>query len=150
MGIPMLKIRRSRDRLIFNMGIPILVRRHLYIETTPSCQPDVERWQCMPQTFKWLHECCTFSSEHKIPGIHDLLWPTLTTHAVVLVKSDQVQLAGWVRPIFSGHVWVHLWSDLSEVSHFSRHRSWNIWWRYWKLRIAHNTCFLWFLMSYSW
>ena len=32
MGIPMLKIRRSRDLLIFNMGIPILVRRHLYIE----------------------------------------------------------------------------------------------------------------------
>ena len=26
MGIPMLKIRRSRDRLIFNMGIPILRR----------------------------------------------------------------------------------------------------------------------------
>ena len=35
MGIPMLKIRRSRDRLIFNMVIPILVRRHLYIETCP-------------------------------------------------------------------------------------------------------------------
>ena len=31
----MLKIRRSRDHLIFNMGIPILVRRHLYIETDP-------------------------------------------------------------------------------------------------------------------
>ena len=31
----MLKIRRSRDRLIFNMGIPILVRRHLNIETVP-------------------------------------------------------------------------------------------------------------------
>ena len=29
------KIRRSRDRLIFNMGIPILVRWHLYIEMTP-------------------------------------------------------------------------------------------------------------------
>ena len=28
-GIPVLKIRRSRDRLIFNMEIPILVRRHL-------------------------------------------------------------------------------------------------------------------------
>ena len=25
---------RSRDGLIFNMGIPVLVRRHLYIETT--------------------------------------------------------------------------------------------------------------------
>ena len=35
-GIPMLKIRRSRDRLIFNIGIPILVRRHLYIETAPG------------------------------------------------------------------------------------------------------------------
>ena len=35
MGIPMLKIRRSWDCLIFNMGIPILVRRHLYIETAP-------------------------------------------------------------------------------------------------------------------
>ena len=34
--IPMLKIRRSRDRLIINISIPILVRRHLYIETAPS------------------------------------------------------------------------------------------------------------------
>ena len=32
----MLKIRRSRDRLIFIMGIPILVRRHLYIDTAPQ------------------------------------------------------------------------------------------------------------------
>ena len=32
-GISMLKIRRLRDRLIFNMGIPILVRRCLYTET---------------------------------------------------------------------------------------------------------------------
>ena len=31
----MLKIRRSRDRFIFNMGIPILVKRHVYIETAP-------------------------------------------------------------------------------------------------------------------
>ena len=34
MGIPMLKIRRSHDRLIFNMGIPILLR-YLYIEMAP-------------------------------------------------------------------------------------------------------------------
>ena len=34
MGIPMLKIRRSRDRLILNMGIPILAR-HLHIEMAP-------------------------------------------------------------------------------------------------------------------
>ena len=31
MGIPMLKIRRLRDGLFFNMGIPTLVR-HLYIK----------------------------------------------------------------------------------------------------------------------
>ena len=35
MGTPMLKIRRSRDCLNFNMGIPKLVRRRLYIETAP-------------------------------------------------------------------------------------------------------------------
>ena len=34
-GIPMLKIRRSGDRLIFNMGIPIPGKDSLYIETGP-------------------------------------------------------------------------------------------------------------------
>ena len=34
-GITMLKIRLSQDRLIFNMGIPILVRWHLHIDTAP-------------------------------------------------------------------------------------------------------------------
>ena len=34
-GIPMLYKRLSRDRLVFNMEIPILVRRHLYIATAP-------------------------------------------------------------------------------------------------------------------
>ena len=36
MGIPMFKIRRYRDNLIFNMGIPMLVR-HLYSEMAPWC-----------------------------------------------------------------------------------------------------------------
>ena len=35
-GIPMLKIRRSCDRLIFNMGIPIPGKDSLYIEMAPS------------------------------------------------------------------------------------------------------------------
>ena len=35
MGITMLKIRQSQDRLIFNMGISILLRQNLYIETAP-------------------------------------------------------------------------------------------------------------------
>ena len=33
MGVSIINIRRSWDRLIFIMGIPILVRLHLYIET---------------------------------------------------------------------------------------------------------------------
>ena len=33
MRIPMLKIRQSQNHLIFNTGIPMLVRRHLYIGT---------------------------------------------------------------------------------------------------------------------
>ena len=48
MGIPMLKIRRSCDRLIFNMGIPILVR-HLYIETIP--------WLTCPIKWSFLSPC---------------------------------------------------------------------------------------------
>ena len=34
-GIPMLKRRRSWDLLIFNIGVNIVVRRHLYIEPAP-------------------------------------------------------------------------------------------------------------------
>ena len=37
-GILMLKIRRSQDHPIFNMGIPIPVRRHSYIKTPLLCQ----------------------------------------------------------------------------------------------------------------
>ena len=38
MGIHILKIRPSRDRLIFNREIPMLVRRYLYFETVPQSQ----------------------------------------------------------------------------------------------------------------
>ena len=35
-GIPMLKIRRSGERLIFNMGIPVLVRWHFILRRNPA------------------------------------------------------------------------------------------------------------------
>ena len=54
MGIPMLKIKRSRDRLIFNMGIPILVRRHLYIETGPWIwSDDHDHWSGLDIWGEW-------------------------------------------------------------------------------------------------
>ena len=34
-GIPMLKIRGSKDHLIFNTGIPLPVRQYCYIEMAP-------------------------------------------------------------------------------------------------------------------
>ena len=49
-GIPMLKIRRSRYHFIFNMGIPIPIRRHLYIETGP-------------RSFQWRKFLWQFSSD---------------------------------------------------------------------------------------
>ena len=49
MGIPLLKIRRSRDRLIFNMGILILVRRHIYIERAPWWPPMRDEYQIKRQ-----------------------------------------------------------------------------------------------------
>ena len=48
----MLNIRLSRDRLIFNMGIPILVKLHLYTETVPhtmgynSLDPSMPTFAC--------------------------------------------------------------------------------------------------------
>ena len=53
MGIPMLKIRRSRDRLIFNMVIPTPVRWHLYIEMAPSPWTNVVCWTAPTL---WKHE----------------------------------------------------------------------------------------------
>ena len=47
----MLKIRRSRDRLIFNMGIPLLVRQHIYIDTPPASLTSIS--QCNMQTVWW-------------------------------------------------------------------------------------------------
>ena len=40
-----MEIRRSYDRLISTMGFPILVRRHLYIESGPSLSPN--RWHAI-------------------------------------------------------------------------------------------------------
>ena len=37
-GISIIKIRRLTGRLIFGVGIPILLRQHLYIKTAPMIQ----------------------------------------------------------------------------------------------------------------
>ena len=52
-AIPMLEIRRSGDRLIFAMGIPIPVRRHLYIETLPGLCITTVTWRCHNNFSQW-------------------------------------------------------------------------------------------------
>ena len=54
-GIPMLKIRRSRDRLIFNMGIHIPGKDGLYIEKGPRfhCTTKYESFVAWQRRFGW-------------------------------------------------------------------------------------------------
>ena len=82
MGIPMLKIRRSRDRLIFNMEIPILVRRHIYIETTPRSPQNIRKRKTCPcfmgctyipmsthlPAQRWGHISAILAELHRLPG----------------------------------------------------------------------------------
>ena len=70
-GIPILKIRRSWDRLIFNIGIPILVRWHLNNEMAPRYPSQSITWLLMmwwskepghQQPWYWLCLRNTYSS----------------------------------------------------------------------------------------
>ena len=65
MGIPMLKIRQSRDRLIFNMGILILVSWHLDIETAPS-SPVRYRVSFVRLDLCWAFKVCLLSIKGKL------------------------------------------------------------------------------------
>ena len=64
MAIPMLKVRGSRDRLILNMVIPILVRRHLYIETAPRTlsqyKDHLSRCGNSIMKIRWSWDCLIF------------------------------------------------------------------------------------------
>ena len=82
----MLKIKRSWDRLIFNMGIPILVRQHLYIET-PSYSQKKTSWIMPLWATYWL---CIVSLWSKLTTLH---WDStvMCTTADSLWLSDAIQ-----------------------------------------------------------
>ena len=62
---PIVYIRRSYDRLIYTMGFPILVRRHLYIESDP--------WpERIPLSDRQQSSICTFGDYILSAGIHSL------------------------------------------------------------------------------
>ena len=103
MGIPMLKIRRSQDRLIFNIGIPILVRQHLYIEIPPKPQQGgyhvadiIVKWNFLNENYGILIKF-HFSLSPKVPLIISnycfRLWlgdKQATSHYLVLLDDNPV------------------------------------------------------------
>ena len=87
MDIPMLKIRRSQDRLIFNMGMPTLVRvskTHLYTDSVPRSQfdPSCTCYPCNGQSVTWWHNKfitpCTVST-----------WAWSTSCLLLILSMDQ-------------------------------------------------------------
>ena len=115
MGIPMLKIRRSRDRLIFNMGIPILVRRHLCTETVPWSSPLCSCHICthfmsLIHNFTWIH-CMNIlfsimSSSISCQRQHLL---NATTYIMIdLFLYDRLKQIGWKYPcVEKGNMVLH-------------------------------------------
>ena len=89
MWILMLKIWRYEDRLIFNMGIPILVRRHLYIETAPKVCI-IWRWRHMnvaaSQTSgNWsVHRLVEAKNQDNITAPH--YWPFVRENPTMTVE----------------------------------------------------------------
>ena len=94
----MLKIRWSWDRLIFNMAIPILVRRHLYIETAHSSGSGVLWSQCTRACVKRKSQTRGRRPRH---WIYCLCMPQyiLTTKHSKLVLNMIMTWHYWFQPI---------------------------------------------------
>ena len=120
-GIPMLEITRSRNRLIFRIGIPILVRWHLYIETAPWA-PDCNQlvWRAV-----WMNvsNATPKASDiyktpvHFINGISIVIqirWKFRFSLASILTKWSLHAFVHATTAVLSWHVQnlVEIWSSL--------------------------------------
>ena len=103
MRIPMLKTRRSRDRLIFNIGIPILARRHLYIETPPLL---LHKHVCHTNMRHWLTRT---QAETASPSNIDRYWDGRRQHHLQTLTDTET-----VRDSTASSHWLTLWQ--SEIA----------------------------------
>ena len=104
MGIPTLKIRWLPDHLIFNMGIHILVRRHLYIETAPGSL-ELKTLKCpsllifgIKSLVRWVMQLLLFQASTPFAGarvgslhlrnIHKYIHVLTYMHGCVYNRSD--------------------------------------------------------------
>ena len=104
----MLKIRWSGDSLIFNMGIPILVRRHLYIETPSRCQCSVLHIQTLCLT--WLNKLCVFFMPRSIcpTGTSGLTCPRPSDNEIYWTLVLCVEMMKWFDNDMDGQVYVNV------------------------------------------
>ena len=99
MGNPIVEIRRSYDRLISAMGFPLLVRRHLYIESGPSlynvaklhvatcCRP---KWDC-----KWAPFCGRVNTSLWFQGLRGKILQLSVADICILKRDDGIALTKW-------------------------------------------------------
>ena len=120
-GIPMLKIKGSQDHVIFKIGIPILVRWYLYIETAPrsfgsmawcckvnshylnQCWPSFLMHYCITRGYlEWIH---TSQAKWSPFGKHfQALFLERKFQFLIQISSKLVHTNWWVRIclLFSG------------------------------------------------
>ena len=104
--IPVLKIRRSWDHLIFNLGITILVRWHLYIEPPPD----------------FCHWCCVVSLIIPLPVSQWRIWlvlPNFNTPPSQNRVHNSCYLVYSSGKIDSQHT--------TKIGRWQRQMSWCVW-----------------------
>ena len=106
----MLKIRRSRDRLIFNIGIPIPDKDGLYIEMGP--------W-CLQATDHCLRQCCARSmlsyNISKQQRFNELLhYYCIISEGWCKYETSQLpsylSYISWLWPRIGGLIWGWIWN----------------------------------------
>ena len=115
-GNPIVEIRRSSDRLIFTMGFPILVRRHLYIESGPWLQHDPYNMICNTILEIWKIEQALPPQQPSYSSLS-----LVRSGASILSFTGKNSPIWWGCTIFSFHlIWsVHLqaWYSTNRFIH---------------------------------
>ena len=118
-GIPMLKIRRSCDCLIFHMGIPISWKDSLYIETGS--------WSWYHGIFQSLHQKEDSVPIYVLYSIVVILW---VLHVIQLpILSRVASLASLVKWLWSAFMPTCIWpsdviiDSMAEIDKYHRHET---------------------------
>ena len=122
-----MEIRRSYDRLISTMGFPLLVRRHLYIESGPWANMAWNYKQGKPEGF----DSCDRPSNLKLnsnrqffhPCDREIWWMTSKNNSALLLYYVKLcasfQIHWWIQTGFTVQkrsIWVEIGDMLSPAT----------------------------------